>query len=251
MIIEDTIQGSQIRSFHQILPHIPASEVLNILIACKEPKAPGGLEHIGAHRVLYNTRIGWAEASNALLDQAATLGGDALFLDDDVTLTETSLDGVRAHYEQADLFGLDLHDMSGARQAGARHALDSDGALHDWVQPGPAYVAHVSTSAIYLKASVLQSGVRFPIWPGIHWEDVAFCLDAWLQGFKVLAVPGDVHHAIEGGVGATKRHDAHFWEKWARNRQAFGQWCGDNCVMAAMSQGTIPIGAQSLEGVPA
>ena len=221
--------------------------MLNILVACKEPKAPGGLEFARAdeQHVLYDTNVSWGVASNNLLDQAAALGGDALYLDDDVTLTVGCLDHVFAHYDHADIFGLDLHDMTGTRQAGARHVMDRDGMIHDWVQPGPAYVAHCSTSAIYLKASVVAA-IRFPIWSGLHFEDVAFCLDAWLHGFKVLAVPGYVHHNIVGGVGATKRHAPDFWNRWAANRQAFGAWCGDNGVMAALRDGRVPVGAKSI-----
>lgn len=219
--------------------------MLNVLVACKAPKAPGGLEYAGEHRVFFNSGVGWGAASNALLDTAAALGGDALFLDDDVTLLPESLAGVREYYAYADLFGLDLHDMTGARQAGARHIMDADGGLHDWVQPGPAYVAHCSTSAIYLKAAAVKA-LRFPIWPGLHWEDVAFCLDAWLQGFKVLAVPGHVRHAIEGGVGATKRHTPEFWAKWGANMQAMGAWCADRGVAQALADGRIPIGANEL-----
>ena len=222
--------------------------MLNILVACKVPKTMEGLRFIrDEQRIIFDTRKGWAEASNALLEQAAALGGDALFLDDDTALTPASLDGVKAHYFDADLFGLDLHDMNGERQAGARHILGADGALVDWVQPGPAYVAHVSTSAIYIKERVLRAGVRFPVWPGIHWEDVAFCLDAWLSGFKVMAVPGYVHHAIVGGVGATKRHDADFWNRWGRNRQAFYDWCGERGMMQALAEGRVPIGVGRLE----
>lgn len=218
--------------------------MLNILVASKDRKSPGGLHVVdGGVRLLIDNRAGWAEGANALLDQAAALGGDALFLDDDVTLTLDSLVGVQAHYAVADIFGLDLHDMSGARQQGARHVLTEDGDLVDWVQPGPAYVAHVSTSAIYLKESVLRSGVRFPIWPGVHWEDVAYCMDAWLKGFKVLAVPGRVDHAIEGGVGATKRYLPQFFTHWTQNKQALAQWAHDQ---RAFEQGIIPIGAIEL-----
>lgn len=227
--------------------------MLNVLVACKETKAPEGLTHLGVFlmdwRIIYSSVPGWANAANALLDAAALQDGDALFLDDDVSLTEGCLEHVQAHYDQADIFGLDLHDMSGARQAGARHVLSNDGLLSDWNSPGPAYVAHVSTSAIYLKEDFIRSGVRFPVWDGMHWEDVAFCLDAWLQGFKVMAIPGYVHHAIVGGVGSTKRHDPDFWARWARNRQAFGEWMGERGVMQAMADGRVPCGARELEGV--
>jgi len=211
--------------------------MLNILVACKEPKTPGGLEHLPGTvlhdwRIVYNSMPNWAEASNQLLDYAAAEGGDALFLDDDVTLTETSLLGALAHYDKADLFGLDLHAQSTKeRQAGARHTWDGQ-ATHDWMHPGPAYVAHVSTSAIYIKAGAIAAGLRFPLWPGLHWEDVALCFDAWARGFRVLAVPGLVYHDIESGVGATKRHAPEFWAKWHVNKQAFVQWCAERDLSA-------------------
>ncbi len=225
-------------------------EMLNILVSCKQQKEPGGLEHIGQpYRVLYDTTPGWAAASNSLLENAALLGGDALFLDDDTVLTPTSLEGVHQYYADADLFGLDLHDMAGQRQIGARHVMDKMGVIHDWVEPGPAYVAHVSTSAIYIKEHVLQSALRFPVWDGIHWEDVAFCVNAWLLGFRVMAVPGYVHHAIVGGVGATKRHDAAFWDRWGRNRQAFSAWSGEHGVIRALADGRVPVGVKTLDEV--
>lgn len=215
--------------------------MLNILVACKTQKEPGGLAHVGACCIHYDTSPNWASAANALLAQAQSIGGDALFLDDDTELTPGCLDAVFSHYSRASLFGLDLHDMGGRRQAGARHTIDQAGNLADWTHPGPAYVAHVSTSAIYIKAEAL--GLRFPEWDGIHWEDVAFCLDAWLHGFRVMAVPGLIHHAIVAGVGATKRGDADFWEKWARNRQSFGQWMGERGVIRALADERIPMGA--------
>lgn len=201
-----------------------AEKRLTVLVACKEPRTPLGLEHIGEWRIFHDTSTPWAQAANQLLDTAARFEDDALFLDDDVTLTAGCLDHVFSHYDHADLFGLDLHALDGSRQVGARHAWDGT-QLHDWVQPGPAYVAHVSTSAIYIKAGAIAAGLRFPVWPGIHWEDVAFCFDAWARGLRVMAVPGLVLHAIEGGVGATKRHSPSFWERWGQNRECFQQWC--------------------------
>ena len=214
--------------------------MITVLVACKEPKRPEGLEHLGVEgvdwRIAFDTGAGWGAAANRLLDNAV---GDCLFCDDDVAFTPDSLAGVRAHRGQADVFGLDLHDLRGQRQVGARHVLTPDGAIVDWVQSGPAYVAHCSTSAIYLTAPVVRA-VRFPIWPGLHWEDVAFCFDAWAKGFKVLAVPGLVYHAIEQGVGATKRHDAAFWQRWHTNRAAFQQWCAGRDLSA------VPVGVREL-----
>lgn len=204
--------------------------MLTVLVACKDRSKPGGgLVHIGEHCVIISTAVPWGRAANQLLDRAAEIGDDALFIDDDVELTAESLSGVRQYYDQADIFGLDLHVKStGERQAGARHMFD----MSEWVQPGPAYVAHVSTSAVYIKHRVLASGVRFPVWEGIHWEDVAFCFDCWTRGFKVLAVPGLVHHAIEGGAGSTKRHTPEFWAKWGANKAAFQAWCAERDLSA-------------------
>lgn len=209
--------------------------MLNILVASKEPKEPRGLEYLPPHRVIYSHAVPWGRAANDLIEQAAQLGGDALFCDDDVTFTPTSLDWMThwhtnriALYDYADAFGFDLHDTSNTRQAGARHILQEDGSIPEWVHPGPAYVAHCSTSAIYLKESALRSGARFPEWPGIHWEDVAYCMDLWAHGCKVMAVPGLVLHDIVGGVGATKRHSPEFWQKWQHNQAAFRQWCAEH-----------------------
>lgn len=214
--------------------------MLNVLVACKAPKHPGGLEHLGVEgvdwRIAFDTGAGWAAASNRLLDHA---DGDVLFCDDDVTFTAGCLDGVQQWRGHADVFGLDLHDLRGARQVGARHILTAEGAVADWVAPGPAYVAHVSTSAIYLSAAVARV-VRFPIWEGLHWEDVAFCFEAWTRGFRVMAVPGTVLHAIEQGVGATKRQDAAFWPRWHVNRAAFQAWCQGRDLRA------VPVGAREL-----
>lgn len=198
-----------------------------VLVACKEPKAPGGLEHLDRPSVVYSSITGWANAANALLDLVGSLGGDALFLDDDTALTAASLDGVRQHYDKADLFGLDLHVLAtGERQPGARHTWDGT-ATYDWTRPGPAYVAHVSTSAIYIKESAVRAGLRFPVWDGVHWEDVAFCFEAWRLGLRVLAVPGLVWHDIQAGVGATKRHTPEFWAKWGVNRACLAAWCAE------------------------
>jgi len=241
MIVEDTVQGSHVRSFHQLTPCVSADTILNIIVASKDGKLPKGLAHAPPHRLILDSTPGWAVSCNAALARAAAFGGDVLFLDDDVELTEGCLDRVFSHYSHADLFGLDLHDMEGKRQVGARHVLTNEGALVDWVESGPAYVAHVSTSAIYIKEKAL--GLRFPIWKGLHYEDFHFCLNAWLQGFKVLAVPGLVRHAIVSGVGSTKRTDPLFWQRWMANKETFEYWARTKQVF---EQGIVPIGAKGL-----
>lgn len=212
--------------------------MLNILVACKEPREPKGLDCLSVpYRIIRSTTAPWGRGANELLDQCQKWGTDALFLDDDTTLVEGSLAGVRDHYDRADLFGLDLHVLgTGERQPGARHLAD----MSEWVHAGPAYVAHVSTSAIYIKAGAIASGLRFPEWHGIHWEDVAFCFEAWLRGLRVLAVPGLVYHDIQAGAGATKRHDPAFWAKWGANKAAFEAWCGERDLSA------VPKGAEEV-----
>ena len=223
--------------------------MLHILVATARADArPGGLGHLPPHRVIVDTTAGWSRAANALLDTAAGLGGDALFCDDDVTFRPESLEGVRAHWGAAEAYGLDLHDAGGHRQAGARHTL-AGGLLADWVHAGPAYVPHVSTSAVYLTERAIRSGVRFPDWPGVHWEDVAYMLGLWLAGCRVLAVPGRVDHAIVGGIGATKRHTPEFWARWTANQAAFRAWCQAQDVGAALVDGRIPAAAQPVEEV--
>lgn len=196
---------------------------LTILVASRDAKPPGGLHYLPPHRVVYSAMEPWGAAANELLDVAAARGGDALFCDDDVTFTPDSL----AHIDptQADAFGLDLHTLDGQRQIGARHIWEGAYGLRDWVAPGPAYVAHVSTSAIYLTARAIQSAARFPEWPGLHFEDVAYCFDLWRHGCRILAVPGRVDHNLSGGAGATKRHDPLFWTRWQQNLALFRQWC--------------------------
>lgn len=199
--------------------------MLTVLVSSKNRQPCAGLEHLGGdYRLIVDDTPGWSVSSNRLLDRASVYGDDALFVDDDVTLTADSLAGVRQYRDRADAFGLDLHMLTGQRQQGARHIFEGEaGALVEWNEPGPAYVAHCSTSAIYLSATALASGVRFPVWPGIHWEDVAYCLDLWRAGLRVLAVPGRVNHAIQGGVGQTKRHDPMFWARWNENRALFSE----------------------------
>jgi hypothetical protein len=227
--------------------------MLNILVACKEPTTPGGLEHImGDWTIHYNSEPGWGQAANKLLDLAAEVGGDALFLDDDAILTEHTLARLPALYDRAEVFGFTLVDEDG-HITSAAHELHPTGQI--WPRSAamagtPAYVAHVTTSAIYLKESVLRSGVRFPIWPGVHKEDVAFTLACWLAGQRVLYIPGKVIHPLmDSHVGRTKAQEDRLAEKLELNNVALTQWMIDNKVMEAARAGRIPFGSRKLEAV--
>ena len=210
--------------------------MLDVLVATiDESRTPGGLEHIGQpFRLLVDTSKGWANAANTLLDQAK---GDALFLDDDVTLTASTLALLPAYYDKADIFGFTLVSPGEGwnaswRVVSAGFGLDSA----NNTRPAsdirevmtPAYVAHVTASALYIKAHVLRAGLRFPIWPGAHYEDVAFTVEAWIRGFKVAYLPGLIEHPLTAaGAGKTKSAEDNFNRRRAQNEALYKAWMDD------------------------
>jgi hypothetical protein len=227
--------------------------MLNILVATKDGTIPEGLEYIGQpYHLIVSTAPGWANAANETLDEAASLGGDALFLDDDAILTDTSLARLPALYDLAEVFGFTLVDENGYITSAA-HELYPNGQIfpRSAAMAGtPAYVAHVTTSAIYLKESVLQAGVRFPVWPGVHKEDIAFTLACWLAGQRVLYVPGRVIHPLgEQNVGRTKAQEERLQEKLAVNEQCLTAWMIEQKVMEAARAGRIPFGSWKLDQI--
>jgi hypothetical protein len=217
--------------------------MIDILVASKNGTLPGGLEHAPAHDVFLSSAPGWAAASNALLDQAAARGNDVLFLDDDATLTPSTLALLPYYRNTADVFGFTL--LSGPFVASAGFSVRPDGGLNPAQTPRdimtPALVAHVTTSAIYLSARVVRAGIRFPIWPGAHLEDVAFTHACWLAGFKVAYLPGAVDHYItpEGG-GITKSADPAFDAQKEVNLNALRGWMIERDVLGAIAAGVIP-----------
>lgn len=210
-------------------------------------RRPEGLGSLGPVEMLVDTRAGWAEAANALLDQAATRGAPALFLDDDITWTPDATRALLAHRDSADMLGFDLWLPAGHRQWDVHHSLTPFGGLVGCNPPGPCELAHVSTSCCYLSARLIQSGVRFPVWPGTHYEDVAYALSAWLAGFRVAYVGGAVIHAMAGPAGATKGADPLTLQKQAMNMQYFAHWCMEQGIRGAVEAGRIPAGVRPLE----
>jgi hypothetical protein len=221
-----------------------------------ETRVPGGLEHIAQpYRLLVDARKGWAEASNALLDAAE---GDALFLDDDATLTPTTLSLLAQYYDRASVFGFTLITPQGGwdrgwQVASAGMGADREGRLSHGSDVRdvmtPSYVAHVTTSAIYIKHEVIAAGVRFPVWPGAHHEDVAFTFDCWLHGFKVAYLPGLVEHPLTGaGAGATKSGQEGFSEKRAVNMFHLEEWKAEKDIVGAIAAGGIPLGRRPIDG---
>jgi hypothetical protein len=212
-------------------------------------RRPEGLERLGALDMLVDTRPGWAEAANALLDQAAERGQDALFLDDDITWTPDATRALLAHRGSADMLGFDLWLPQGHRQYDVHHVVTPAGAIIGCNPPGPCQVAHVSTSCCYLSARLIADRrVRFPVWPGTHYEDLAYALSAWLHGYTVAYVGGTVIHHMAGPAGATKGADPQTLAKQAMNRQYFANWCYERKVRdAATEGGRIPVGVRPLE----
>lgn len=227
---------------------------LDVLVATKDGRKPGGLEHLGDHQVLMNRIPGWVNAANYLLDDSARSGHDALFIDDDVTLTSSTFDLLDKYWDKAEVFGFTLVPPNDQRvlSAGVEWRYETDGrtiekTLQCQKPPGifiPSYVPHVTASCMVVKKEVLRAGVRFPVWPGMHLEDVAFTLECWLKGFRVAYLPGLAYHdaVAEGGVtvGATKRHDPEFHARRRLNQQHLIEWTAEHGVDKALEAGEMP-----------
>lgn len=194
----------------------------------------------------------WAVAANTLLDGCP---GDALFLDDDIELTPWAFSQFERYRGQADIIGFSLFRPTAQglalQSAGFQFMKTGDGAgamlmpltsMVDLLRP--CYVAHVTASCMYLSDKVIRSGLRFPVWPGQHHEDVAFTYEAWLRGFKVMHLPGLViHHMPDAGtVGATKSKDAGFENDRMVNWAMLQKWQVDNNIMDEIGK-RIPLGA--------
>jgi GT2 family glycosyltransferase len=221
------------------------------LCATTGARQPQGLEHAGVSSLLTDSRPGWAAAANALLDLAASRGDDALFLDDDIELTADSLRFLWwPLIDAADVFGFTLFTNGTVTSAGF-HAT-ADGGLRPQQMlvdiMRPSLVAHVTASCLYIKREVLQAGIRFPVWPGQHHEDVAFTYDCWLRGFRVAYVPGVVHHHMNMavGVGATKSLLPTFQQDRAINAECLRRWIAEHGVPQAIAAGQIPTGFRGL-----
>lgn len=217
---------------------------LAIICATAGKREPQGLQHIDHAAYWTDTRPGWGPAANALLDRCAESGHDALFIDDDVELTAGTWALLAKHYDDAELFGPTLF-TGGAITSAGFHATPEAGLspqanLLDLMRP--SYVAHVTASCLYIKAAVLQQGLRFPLWPGQHHEDVALTFEAWLRGFRVAYLPGVAYHHlnVQVGVGATKALMPTFHADRAVNYERLQAWLAEHGVRAAIARGEVP-----------
>ena len=222
-----------------------------VLCASKYDKHPLGLEHIrNEFGVVIDSSNGWANAANQLLDVAVNSipkADNALFIDDDVTLSPYTFDLLERYYDAADVFGFTLvlpNNPHGVQSAG--YVFSHEGFVPQNLRGvlTPSYVPHVTASCMLIKRHVLEAGIRFPIWPGVHREDVAFCLDCWLHGFKVAYLPGIVEHDLQGdGVGATKQYDPELERKLIINRECLREWMSEHKIAQALAERRIPLEA--------
>lgn len=224
-------------------PNSPPGGVVDVLVASKDGKRPAGLEYIPWEtRVLVDSRVGWGKSANYLLSQSAEAGHDAIFIDDDVTILPETFAGFDRYYPQADVFGFRLRGQPGQKeQVGC--GLQCENPFPDRA----AYVPHVTASLMYVRADVLSRGaMRFPEWPGVHYEDMVFTYECWLRGFAVAYVPlpalHDIYPGETGFTGATKRHDQNLLQRKAHNHVLMTKWVADNNIKQAVNEGRIPFG---------
>lgn len=157
----------------------------------------------------------WAEAINIGLKQTDKKN-DVILMDDDVFITPDTLKGVRANFDDADIFGFKLLFPDGEIQhAGGIVREENIGHIgfqeEDHGQfDQPYYVCHATTSLVYIKRHVLDSlnGMAEDI-PGIQMEDVDFSFRALKAGFKIMYLPGSAVHL----QSASKRFINGFDEK--------------------------------------
>lgn len=226
-----------------------------VLCATLGQRMPQGLQFLGPMELRVSMVKPWAAAANDLLDYAAAQGGPALFLDDDIELTQHSLDWLMSLSREAavpDVVGFTLCNGEQILSAGYAATVNVDNAVV--LQPmrlpyvlQPFRCAHVTASCMWLSERALRA-VRFPVWPGQHHEDVAFTLDAWLHGLSVAYVPGLVFHHIDTQqmAGATKATDPHFAADRAVNAYHLQEWMNEHGVPQALRDGRIPVGVEPL-----
>lgn len=234
--------------------------MLDVIVSTvDERRQPTGLQYIEEpFRLLVDTRPGWAASVNALLDQSR---GDVLQIDDDVELLPNSLDLVKLYYDSADIFGIGLIAPNGPHgwyvQSAGHMLAPIDGGV--MLQPFSAFatsvpclVAHAGASCLYIKRRVVEAGIRFPSdWAGVHHEDVAFCLAAWLADFRVARLPSyAIHYTHPIGAGVTKATQPGFQEGRAKNEQALAAWMKERGIAEAAASGRIPLGVLQLDGSP-
>lgn len=178
------------------------------------------LQHLPCpYRLIKSEAPGWSNALNECLRQREP-GADVLIIDDDAQLLPETFQNMEDWYPKADIFGFKLlYPEGGLQHDGgwtAWHPQEGAYAGHIMGDSDqPSYVAYVTASICLIKAALLERQPEFKVWPGAHWEDVAYCVQAQADlGAKVMYVPNPGVH----GETLTKRHDPTFNFKFAINR---------------------------------
>lgn len=228
--------------------------MIQVLCASLGGRQPKGLEHIpDKWEITYCGDKPWAKAANRLLDHAAETGDWALFLDDDIELTPHTFP-IWKYGVDADVVGFTLMHRNGQIQsAGHQYVPVQDSVMLTPLQSfyelmTTRFVAHVTASCFLLSPRLLASDVRFPVWEGQHYEDVAFTVEAWRQGFKVAYVPGVVWHDFDTGqgAGATKAKQENFQRERAVNEARLRQWEAEIGLAQLCIDGVVPLGSQEI-----
>ena len=157
----------------------------------------------------------WAEAINIGLKQTNKIN-DVILMDDDVFIGPDTFKSLRAHYDDADIFGFKLLFPDGQIQHAGGIVRDENIGHIGFQEEDqgqfdqPQYVCHATTSLIYIKRHVLDllEGMAEDI-PGIQMEDVDFNFRALKAGFKILMLSGSAIHL----QSASKRFITGFDEK--------------------------------------
>lgn len=231
-----------------------------LLVASLGEEGPKGTHYLpGLTCVVRSRQVPWHRAANDLLDRFAqdkSLGDGAFFADDDVEILPTTMDLWEKYRGKADMIGFGLlgpyWESGGYWVQSSGHMLTIDWGLK--LEPLdnnphalflPVYLAHAGTCLCWLSRDLVEAGVRFPAWEGIHFEDVAFCLEAWLSGFRVMRLPTFAyHHGHKSGAGRTKGSDPQFAAKRLANYRRLEAWMKEREVRRACMEGRIPIGVR-------
>lgn len=175
---------------------------------------------------------GWSNAVNQCLKKRGP-GHDVLIIDDDAELLPDTFKGYRDWYPKADIFGFKLlYSEPGPDKVmrDGRHVsgdLQHDGGWVTWDDNQGALAGHifndsdllstvsyVTASICLIKSHVIDQLGDLNVWPGAHWEDVAYCARAWAAGLQVAYVPNaGIHRETQ-----TKKHDPRFMLKFRLNQ---------------------------------
>lgn len=213
------------------------SERVNVIMPTLGMKGDKTIDSLRAYApfeitLLTDTEPGWSRGVNRCLQRRGS--GDVLIIDDDIVVHEHTFDHLPELFDHGDVFGFRLLYPDGQ--------LQHDGALIRWEgscahirddSHEPSYVACVTASLCYIKASVFERVPRYVEWPGMQWEDVAFCVDAWFAGARVLYVPDEATHEESG----TKKNDPRFWDAFSENQACFRQYYREKAVVLAQMFG--------------